>query len=294
MTRSSGPSGRSAASSRRPRLTLEEVEDRVMRTAHELLIGETGGLTVSLEHINLEVIIGAAGVPRSSAHRRWPTKDDFVVDFLCNLAGPNWFGTAAFDPETIRVAIGVVQQQSELLATEEGRWYLTREAVRVGAKQNFEKIVESVEWRTYVALTATVMSIPDEETRNLIQEKLRASESGFIERMTRFYAGMASVLGFRARPPYTFEHLAGAGAAIVEGLALRAIVSLDLVRDPLQLQDPDGLAKEWTLAAAGFLAILESIVEPDPHHTPLTTEQIAEFAAASSDDLVALIVGEPL
>ncbi len=275
---------------RRRRLSLEEVEQRVMAKARELLIGETGGLTVSLDHINLEVIIAEAGVPRSSAHRRWPTKDDFVVDFLCDIAGPNWFGTAAFDVETIRKAIRVVQERAELLGTEEGRSIILHEAVRVAAKQNFDAIVTSSEWRTYVALTATVISIPDEQVRNKILTKLREAEMTFIDRMTTFYAGMSTVLGFRPKPPYTFRHLAAAGAAIVEGLSLRRIVNLELVTEPLKMPNHDGGGTtEWTLAAAGFLAIIESMIESNPDHQSIDEQQRADFAAADIDQIVAMI-----
>ena len=72
----------SAARGRRPRLRLPELEERVLRTAQELLIDQGQGLSVGLDHINLEVVIAASGVPRSSAYRRWPTKEDFVLDFL--------------------------------------------------------------------------------------------------------------------------------------------------------------------------------------------------------------------
>lgn len=298
MTTSGGGQVRSRAAmdaGRRRRLSLEEVEKLVMAKARELLITETGGLTVSLDHINLEVIIAAAGVPRSSAHRRWPTKDAFVVDFLCDIAGPNWFGTAAFDRDTISVAIGVVQKGADLLATEEGRVALIREAVRVGAKQNFDAIVASNEWRTYVALTATVISIPDEEVRNRIKSRLREAETTFIERMTTFYAGMSAMLGFRPKAPYTFRHLAAAGAAIVEGLSLRRIVNLELVTEPLQLPDPDGVGTtEWTLAAAGFLAILESMIEINPDHQTLDEQQRADFAGSDTEQLVAMIAPEML
>jgi AcrR family transcriptional regulator len=279
-----------AIGGRRPRLALDEVERRVLNTARELLIGRQGGLTVSLEHINLEVIIAAAGVPRSSAHRRWPTKDDFVLDFLCDIAGPDWAGTAAFDAETIRVAVATAQQHADWLATVEGRVRLRRELVRVSARKNFETLMQSSDWRTYVALTATVVSMPEDRGRARIQERLRESETTFIERMTTFYSGMAQVLGFRARAPFTFRHLAATGAAIVEGLALRQMVNLELVSEPLELDAPSGGSEEWVLAAQGFLAVLEAMTEMDPDFPDPDANQIAAIAAASTDDLAEAIV----
>lgn len=294
MTPSNGTFRRSTASAaatgRRPRLSLDEVEGLVMDKARELLIGESGGLTVSLEHINLEVIIAEAGVPRSSAHRRWPTKDQFVIDFLCDIAGRNRAGTAAFDEETVRVAVRVVQEHVELLSSPEGRRSVLLETIRIATKRNFDALVTSSEWRTYVALTATVISIPDEAVRTTIKTKLRQAETKFFDNLTHFYSGMSTMLGFRAKPPYDFRHVAAAGAALVDGLSLRNIINVDLVSEPLELPAPDGSIKTWTLAAAGFMAILDSMVELDPNHQPLDAQQRIDFAAADPNQIVSLIV----
>lgn len=294
MTASGGGQARSRAAmdaGRRRRLSLQEVEERVMAKARELLIGETGGLTVSLEHINLEVIVAAAGVPRSSAYRRWQTKDEFVVDFLCVIAGSNSFGTA-MDPGTIRLGVRLMQERAELLANEDGRRALLRESLRTGVRRDFEAIGVSSEWRTYVALTATVMSITDEDARNKIQMKLRDTETALIDGMTNFYDGLSAFLGFRPRAPYTFRHLAAAGAAVMEGLSLRRIVNPELVTEPLQVPDQEGGTTEWTLAAAGFLAILESMIETNPDHQSMDEQQRADFSAADTDQIVSMIAGE--
>jgi AcrR family transcriptional regulator len=285
-----------ARGGRRQRMSLQEVERRVIAKARELLIGQQGGLTVSLEHVNLEVIIAAAGVPRSSAHRRWPTKDEFVVDFLCDVAGPHWAGTAAFDPETIRVAVRTAQENAELLGSApdaatlaRNRRKLLREVVRVAARQNFNAILSSSEWRTYVALTATVVSMSDTAAQARIQQNLRLSENTFIDRMTTFYSNMASFLAFKPRSPYTFRHLAAAGAAIVEGLALRHLLGIEVVDAPLHLPDDDGGGTEWALAAAGFLAVLDSMTEMDTESPPLSPEEVEWFRTASIDELIAVV-----
>jgi AcrR family transcriptional regulator len=278
-----------AVGGRRHRMSLDEVERAVLDTARDLLIGQQGGLTVSLDHINLEVIISAAGVPRSSAFRRWPTKEDFVLDFLCDLAGPNWAGTAAFDEETLRTAIQVAQQNIDLLTgSVDDRRRLIDEIVRIAARQNYEAIITSPEWRTYVALTATLASMSDETARDRVRSRLYESETTFIKRMTTFYAAMGDFLGFRLKEPYTYDHLTAAGAAIVEGLALRHTLGIELVDQPIPITE-GGETRQWVLAAAGFKAVLDAMIDLDPDFKAPPKAELATIAAASVDDLMALM-----
>lgn len=277
-----------AAGGRRQRMSLEEVERAVLDTARALLI-EQRGLTVSLEHINLEIIIAAARVPRSSAFRRWRTKEEFVVDFLCDLAGPSWAGTAAFDPETIATAIQVVQENMHLLtASVEDRGKLVAEVVRRAAEQNYRTVIASDEWRTYVALTATVASMSDEAGRERIRAALNHAEATFIDRMAHFYSVMSDFLGFKLKEPFTYWHLAATGAAVVEGLSLRRTVGVTRVDERLDIV-ADGQTKQWALAAAGFKAVLDSMIEIDPDYKPMSAEDANWFANASVEDVLSAL-----
>lgn len=287
----------SSGGARRRRLSADEVFDAAMRKARELHITDKGGLTVSLEHINLEQIVAAAGVPRSSAYRLWPTKGDFLDAFLLDLAGPNWSGTAAFDRDTIRVCVKVFQDRTHWVTDAAGRRELLRELVRVGAQQNFDAIVESVEWRTYVALNATVISMADENIAHQIEMKLQEAENQFINKMATFYEGMASYLGFKLKKSCTFERLAMAGAAVVEGLALRHNINTDLVTEPLDQpaneDEPTGPTQPWSLAATGFLGILDSMTEIDPDYQSPDTHLLDWIANAATEEVVEQLLGEP-
>lgn len=277
-----------AAGGRRRRMSLDEVERAVLDTARALLI-EQRGLTVSLEHINLEILIAAAGVPRSSAFRRWHTKEEFVVDFLCDLAGPHWAGTAAFDRETIATAVQVVQENIQLLTDSvEDRARLVAEVVRCAAEQNYRAVIASDEWRTYVALTATVASMADEAGRARIQAALNHAETTFIDRMANFYSVMSGFLGFRLKEPFTYWHLAATGAAVVEGLSLRRTVGVTRVDEPLAITT-DGQTKQWALAAAGFKAVLDSMIEIDPDFRPMNAEELNWVTKSSVDDVLSAL-----
>ena len=292
-TEGEGRSRAAADAGRRRRLNLDEVEDRVMATARDLLIRQTGGLAVGLGHINLEVIIAAAGVPRSSAYRRWPTKDDFVTDFLGELAS-NPYGTA-IDSETVRRGAQVIQQNINQIDDKEDRKRILRESLRLGVRREFGLSDTSPEWRTYVALAATVMSIDDEEARDKILAKIQETEAALLDGTVSFYAGVASVLGLRPKPPYGFRHLAAAGAAVGDGLALRSMANPTLVRTTLPVPNIDGSGTaDWTLAAASFLAIVELMIEDDPDYEAMTEKERADFAAIGSDQIVEHLISRGL
>jgi hypothetical protein len=246
------------------------------------------GVTISLEDLSLEEVIRHAGVPRSSVYRIWPYKGDFVDDLLCHMAGPNWYGTSAFDQETIDLATKIVSDHQQELSTPEGRRAVVLEAARQAVLQNFRAIAASQDWHIYVALVATVRFTRDDAARTRIEEALADSEAMFLTRMADFYQLMAKALGFRLRNPnYSYQHLAAAGAALVEGIALRQILAEaqrnsltsrkrqqpdinlgGLISSPLPGPGIDGEPADWSLAAIAFLGIIDAFVEPDPDFFP--------------------------
>ncbi|HEY6315443.1 MAG TPA: hypothetical protein VIY52_32195 [Streptosporangiaceae bacterium] len=284
---SEAPSARPAAAPRRRRrIPAAEVRDRMLAAARELVYDT--GVTASLEDLSLEDVIRRAGVPRSSVYRIWPYKGDFIDDLLCHMAGSDWFGAAAFDPETPDLVRKMIAEHQDLLATAEGRRALVLEAVRRGVAQNFGNLVESREWHIYMALVATSGPAGDDQARDRIKQALGASEAAFLARMGEFYRQMGQVFGLRLRyPAFGYDHLASAAAALVEGLALRHILARSLAggRDSRQPPRPasslgdiiitsrpgpgiDGTPADWSLAATAFLGILDALTEPDPATSP--------------------------
>ncbi len=278
---------------RRPRLPEQELRDAMYKAAQQLVYEM--GVTVSLEDLGFEDVIRMAGVPRSSAYRLWPYKGDFVADLLAYLAGPNWLGTAAFDEETLKLSQKIVNDNAHLLDRPEGRRAVVQEAVRQAVAQNFKAIVTSSEWHIYVALVATARSTRDDAARAQITAALATSEVTFVRLMTVFYQRMLEQLGLRLRHPTVvgFQQLAVAGAAIVEGLALRKIM-VDSARalphknlteeqrgDITELQSYldvavpgprlGGGTTDWSLPAVAFLGVLDAISEPDPEFTLAAT-----------------------
>ncbi|WP_432733093.1 hypothetical protein [Microbacterium sp. MM2322] len=244
---------------RAPRLSSEESRQRVMGTAVGML--ERTGLTVSLEHLNLEDLIRAAEVPRSAFYRLWPAKDRFFADLLVELATTSESNDTMFYPGTQDVAYGVIEKYELLLATHDGRVAVLREVARVATRVNFEHFSESVSWRSHVTLVATANSLADAEHRDRVAAALQETERRFIERTADFYGTALAGLGFSFYPGASAELLAGLGAAVVEGLAQRRLVNPDLVDTIIMKPGVDGELVEWHPASLGFWGILEALVD---------------------------------
>jgi AcrR family transcriptional regulator len=260
----------------RSRLTADDVRARMFAAAKEIIRAQ--GVTISLEEIRLDEVVHRAGVPRSSAYRLWPYKGDFVNDLLMNFAGPDWMGTAAFDPETLLLATDVVLRHWSRLETVDGRRAVILEAVRLAVARNISTIIDSVDWEIYVALVATGRGNSNDDTRQVLTAQLERAEVSFISLMTDFYAAMSDTLGFGLRDPaISFRHLAVAGSAVVEGLALRKVLvdananngqqmsaewSLaDLLDTPVPGPAIEGGVAEWTFAAWAFLGVFDAVTE---------------------------------
>lgn len=244
------------------RLSRSEIESRLLDTAMRLI--QRTGLTVSLEHLRLDELLELADVPKTSFYRVWQSKDRFFARLLEELVQSEGGVGAAYDPETIRVAGAVIRLHSDLLGTAEGRERVLRETVRQGAQQNFASLLNSVGWRTYMAILATLPGISDEGARERIKTALQAAENDFLDRMADFYSGLLPVLHYRLRPGITTRHVAAAGAAVVEGLVQRYVVSPELVDGTVPGPAIDGGTTDWSLAALGFLGVIQALAEPDP------------------------------
>ncbi|WP_212764394.1 TetR/AcrR family transcriptional regulator [Streptomyces sp. I05A-00742] len=249
---------------RRRRLSDEETAQRMLRTALAM-VNETG-LTVSLEHIGFEDVIREAGVSRSAVYRRWPYKDLFFSDLLKELAGAT--GPAALaEARSSALVRRVVLERLDWLATPAQRHDLCVELLRQGALGDFETIHGSTEWRTFIALHATFLSLADGELREEVRSALARTERGFVERISGTYARLAGLLGYRLRPGFdaTFDTLATLVGATMRGLVITALTSPGMA-DRRVRANPFGAAgtAEWSEPALAVAGVALSFLEPDP------------------------------
>jgi len=237
-----------------------------MLDAAGAMIGRTG-LTVSLEHLSFEDVIHQAGVARSAVYRRWPYKDLFFSDLLLELARATRPATATGFESTVDDLREAALAHLDWLETAELRHQLVLELIRLGAQSDFDTMVHSTEWRTYLALHATFLSVADDELRTALEAALAESERGFTSRIAESWELLAGLFGYRLRPDggAGFDTLATLASASLRGLVLTALSSPAAAARRFPAR-PFGAAEaaEGSPAALGAASIASAFLEPDP------------------------------
>ncbi|GAB3430841.1 hypothetical protein GCM10027569_77280 [Flindersiella endophytica] len=237
----------------------------MLRTAVDMV--HRVGLTVSLEHISFEEVIHEAGVARSAVYRRWPYKDLFFSDLLKELAKAAAPAAVVNESQALTGIRRIVLERLDTMLTPEGRHELALELYRQAALGDFEAMRASTEWRTYLALHATFVSLADEALRTEVRAALVASEQDFIARIAKAHELMAGILGYRLRPELgaTFETLAVAASATLRGKVLMALSTPAIATERLRAR-PFGAAEaaDWSLPALVAASIAFGFLEPDP------------------------------
>lgn len=241
------------------RLKGSELRDLVLNTA-ESLLSETG-LTVSLDHLNMEELIRRVGVPRTSTFNEFGGKEGLITALILKMIHPDESQGAAFSAATINVAQLVVSNNQHRLVDQAGCDAVLREAIRQGAKQNYDDIISSAYWKTYMALSVSLAGLPGDR-RDQVLEMLRLVEARFIDTMSSFYDAMLPILKRRVREGFNTRQIAAAGSAVVEGVAERRFVNPELVETPIWQKGLDGEMVAWHLASVGFLSVIEGMTEP--------------------------------
>ena len=245
------------------RLSDQETERRMLAAARSLLAGS--GLTVSLDHISFEDLIRAADVSRSTVYRRWPYKDLFFSDLVKDLARTATPSLLAGEMALIRQ---IVADHAAWLETPEQRHSLVIELFRQLSVLDFEALSGSPEWRTYIALHATYLSLADDELRSQIQASLAQSERDHVARVAASWDLLAGLFGYRIRPETgsTFEDLAALLDAAMRGLVIAAMTVPEGGGRRTRAR-PFGAAEEadWSLPALGLAGLASAFLEPDPH-----------------------------
>ncbi|NMO00150.1 TetR/AcrR family transcriptional regulator [Gordonia sp. TBRC 11910] len=251
-----------SSAARRPRITVGELRERMLDAALAM-VADAGGLTVSLAHLNMEEIIRTAGVPRSSVYREWDTKEDFYVELMIALTAPDPAQSAGFDAETMRLANSVISDNTHRLTCEEGRRAVLYEAIRVGAKRNYQALSGSLKYQTITALVAALPAF-EHQQRAQITAAMNTTERFFTGRMEMFYKSLLPRVGFRMKPGLTELQLATAGASIIEGMARRNSTTPERVNTPVRYPGIDGEIVDWHLAALTLVGVIEFMLEPIP------------------------------
>ncbi|MBG0817554.1 TetR/AcrR family transcriptional regulator [Planomonospora sp. ID82291] len=261
----SEPRAAGGPSRRRPRLSDQETRRRMLDAA--LATVHRDGLTVGLDHIGFEEVIRHAGVSRAAVYRRWPYKDLFFGDLLRELAQGAAPAAAVTEEAAMRLLGSVLAGREEALASPQGRHDLVTEMLRVSASSDFEAVHGSAEWRTYLALQATFLSLPDGDLRDDVQAALARSEARFVDRVARGWERIAGAMGYRLRPGSggSFPVIATLAGALMRGLVLMALSDPGLPARRVPA-NPVGAsaAADWPLIGLAAAGIAGTFLEPDP------------------------------
>jgi hypothetical protein len=125
----------------------------------------------------------------------------------------------------------------------------------------------STEWRTYLALHATFLSVAEEELRNALQAALAKSERGFISRIANSWELLAGLLGYRLREEVqgSFEMIASLASATLRGLVIMALSTPEIGSRRIQARPfGAGRSAEWSQVALTAASIAFAFLEPDP------------------------------
>jgi AcrR family transcriptional regulator len=212
-------------------------------------------------------VIHRAGVSRSAVYRRWPYKDLFFSDLLKRLAAGASPAVGGANPEAVAAINQIILDHLDWLRTPKLRRALAAEVLRRSALDEFEIFHASAEWRTYYALQATFLSLPDGELRREVRSALIGSERVLIASVARAYEEVTKLLGLRIRPELeiTFETIAIMASATVRGMVLMAPANPDIASQRFQA-NPFGAPEpaEWSEPALSMAAVTLGFLEPDP------------------------------
>lgn len=248
------------------RVPAEEVRQRMLDAGRELAL--EAGAALTIEHLRLEEVIQRARVPRSSAYRLWPYREDYTDDLLCYLAGEgSWFSNRpVFDPETLTVANQLLSENTQLLSTLDGRRALVCEIVRITAASNYDALTGSTPWRLHMALVATLGSTRSGEARRRIAAALEDAQLRSRESMVATLGYMAGALGLRLRDPaYSLDHVQLAGGLLIQSLALRDVQVQAAVAPPGDAELPGDAGLAGDGAPEADPAGCHATAPPEPH-----------------------------
>lgn len=247
------------SSSRRKRRTEAETRQLALQTAVQEI--REHGLAVGLEYLNMEDVIRESGVSRTAFYRLWPVKDQFIGDLVVELAKdaiPTQNTRGRDATEMLRSALlSRINEMSQA----ESRWNLALELIVEASVSDLGQSASlTSQWRTYFALVAAVMSMPEGEVKDAALGLIDNSEEAYRHRLVGNFDLMATLFGLRLRESFglrlresseaTLEDVADLVIATTRGLVLRG---------QLSLAQPG-----HDLVGLSYVAILNQCFEDDP------------------------------
>lgn len=244
---------------------LDDVRDRVLRCATQYV--ETVGLSLGISAALVDQLCAEAGVSTKQFAKVWASPEDFLTDLFCELANQAQIDRA--DTQTLLTTWQYLSMRIDDLRSLEGRRRVLVDVIRTAAEYNFDVVTASAKWRTYAALSTTILSWPEGEARTRVIDALRASELAFVETMEGFYRNVLPTIGYRLKPEFKgdYQPFVVAAASVIEGLGIVRATVPALVEAHFDIPVENG-TDAWSVASLAFMGVVEAFVEPDPAFVP--------------------------
>lgn len=253
----------------RQRLSDTETERRMLDAALATLAEH--GMSVGLDDVRLEDVIRAAGVSRTSAYRRWPTRDAFVQDLLVEVARRTTVLSVAAEAAADVDALADALETGPADATAVHDTLV--ELLRVSFTVDLAAASRSSQFRTYLGLQATFVGLRSEELRARVGQVLTESEDRVAARGSALIAAAAQAFGLRPVPPLAgpdgFDVVSRALAATTTGFLVAALATPTLLIDRTTVAaHGSSRTAEWSTPVFVLTGMVLSAVEPDPRAAP--------------------------
>lgn len=249
----------------RTRPELEEARRRVLQRTTQHV--ETIGLSLGIDAPLLEKLTSGADVSVRQFNQIWPSVDAFLTDLFCELANQAQIDRA--DSQTLLTTWQYLSMRTSDLNSLEGRRGVLVDIIRTAAEYNFGAVTASSKWRTYAALSTTIMSWPEGEARTRVLDALRASELSFVDTMESFYRNVLPTIGYRLKPVFSddYQPFVVAAASVIEGLGIVRSTVPTLVETRFDFPADNG-TEAWSVASLAFMGVVDAFIEPDPGFIP--------------------------
>ncbi len=143
------------------------------------------------------------------------------------------------------------------------------EFLRVICAADFAQVVDSHQWRTYIALHATHLGLPDGDLRDQVGAALACSEQRLTDLRATVLRRFAPLAGYRLigqpDPDEGFRMMSMTVGAAVTGLIVKSFADPGLAGASRRLA-PFGTSRaaDWTDAQLVQVHLFLSFLEPDP------------------------------
>lgn len=243
-----------------------DLRSRVLQTAvqHVETVGLSLGTTVAL----VEKLTTETGVTAKQFGQIWRSHEAFLTDLFCELANQAQIDRA--DTETLLTTWQYLSMRVDDLNSPEGRRRVLIDVIRTAAEYNFNVVTASSKWSTYAALSTTILSWPEGESRTRVLDALQASEFAFVETMESFYRNVLPTVGYRLKAEFNndFQPFVVAAASVIEGLGIVRATVPALVGAHFDLPVNGNGTEPWSVAALAFVGVVDAFIEPDPEFVP--------------------------